>query len=94
MEDLVTGGDDLDEMLAEGWLDFDFASVYHGRLLLTADPGVHAYISTACLHGDHDYCNSTVRRNDEQKKVPAQCKTCEASCLCPICHREEPLTRT
>jgi hypothetical protein len=41
----------------------------------------HAYISTACQHGRHDYCES--RDGAVGAKVPRRCKFCPATCLCP-----------
>lgn len=37
---------------------------------------IHFYVSTYCVHGDHDHCRLA-------------CKICEAMCLCP-CHEEKP----
>lgn len=48
------------------------------------DDGQHRYLSTACLHGDHGYCAAKVGAQGEKR--PAQCKFCEARCLCS-CHR-------
>lgn len=45
---------------------------------------LHAYVSTACLHGQCDYCAASARP-DGVPKEPARCKFCEAPCLCP-CH--------
>jgi hypothetical protein len=59
----------------------------------------HHYLSTACLHGHHDYCAApTVSREGGwqvigpsysskpgEAKTPAQCKFCDARCICP-CH--------
>jgi hypothetical protein len=78
--------DDLDRHLAERWLDLNFAVGYYASLLLQSPPGVHAYISTACLHGHHDYCNAAVRP-DGCAKEPAECKFCISPCQCPICHK-------
>lgn len=44
----------------------------------------HAYLSTACLHGEHGYCQS----DRCGTKVPAVCKFCSAPCGCD-CHRPE-----
>lgn len=44
----------------------------------------HIYLSTACLHGQHLYCQNKVGA-DGQKK-PAECKWCTARCICE-CHR-------
>lgn len=45
---------------------------------------VHEYLSTACLHGEHDYCLSMT--GAAGKKRPGQCKFCEAICICPTCN--------
>ncbi len=57
------------------------------------DPGRHRYLSTGCLHGDHDHCNCAWTR-DGQPKTPGVCKFCAAPCECG-CHRpatDKPLT--
>lgn len=46
----------------------------------------HVYLSTACLHERHDHCNAMV--GYEGVKRPAQCKWCEARCIC-VCHSKE-----
>lgn len=57
----------------------------------------HRYLSTACLHGRHDYCNApTVSRDGTwqaigpsysallgEPKTAARCKFCSAPCECP-----------
>jgi hypothetical protein len=49
---------------------------------MTASTSVpHAYISTACQHGHHEYCESQV--GSLGAKVPKRCKFCPATCLCP-----------
>lgn len=62
--------------------------------------GRHRYLSTACLHGDHEYCVApTVSRDGRwtslgpsysaarnEPKNPAECKFCDAPCRCR-CHR-------
>lgn len=45
---------------------------------------VHVYLSTGCLHGQHDYCNAP-QRPDGTGKRAAECKFCGAPCRCP-CH--------
>jgi hypothetical protein len=59
------------------------ASASGGCVLPAGQP--HRYTSTACLHGEHDYCSGTTRQ-DGGSKTPAQCKFCRAKCLC-ICHQ-------
>jgi hypothetical protein len=44
---------------------------------------VHDYLSTGCLHGQHDYCSAMTGRTGD--KAPASCKFCAAPCRCP-CH--------
>lgn len=44
----------------------------------------HIYLSTGCLHGDHDYCKAMTGANGTKR--PAQCKSCGAHCICR-CHR-------
>ena len=46
--------------------------------------GIHAYLSTGCLHGDHDYCNAMTGMNGTKR--PGVCKHCPAACRCH-CHR-------
>lgn len=46
--------------------------------------GDSLYLSTSCLHGDHDYCKNTVGRVGS--KIPSRCKFCGALCVCPICN--------
>ena len=48
-------------------------------------PTVHDYLSTGCLHGEHDYCRCDVGRTGP--KTPGQCKFCAAPCRCG-CHAE------
>lgn len=49
--------------------------------------GPHRYLSTGCLHRNHEHCRSTVAA-DGHTKTPGTCKFCTAVCVCP-CHREE-----
>jgi hypothetical protein len=46
----------------------------------------HSYLSTACLHGRHDYCAAVV--GSQGPKLPATCKFCEAECIC-ACHEDD-----
>ena len=43
----------------------------------------HHYLSTGCLHDQHDYCSNV--DGIAGLKKPAQCKFCTAPCQCP-CH--------
>lgn len=47
--------------------------------------GPHHYLSTGCLHGEHDYCQG--KTGMAGAKMPAKCKFCDARCECG-CHRE------
>lgn len=47
----------------------------------------HQYLSTACLHGEHDYCNST--EGHAGPKRPGRCKFCDALCTCQVCQHIE-----
>ena len=44
----------------------------------------HVYLSTGCLHGEHDYCQAMT--GHAGAKRPGQCKFCSALCTCP-CHQ-------
>lgn len=46
----------------------------------------HVYLSTACLHGEHGYCQAVTGRCGS--KTPAVCKFCSAPCVCR-CHAPE-----
>ena len=46
--------------------------------------GEHVYLSTGCLHGDHEYCKAD-RATVGVAKEPACCKFCTAPCICE-CH--------
>lgn len=48
------------------------------------DVDPHVYLSTACLHGEHAYCQSAA--GPAGTKKPAECKFCTARCICE-CHR-------
>lgn len=43
----------------------------------------HYYLSTGCLHGEHEYCQSMVGTRGEKR--PGRCKFCDARCVCE-CH--------
>lgn len=47
----------------------------------------HRYLSTACLHGEHDYCKAMVGQQGDKR--PARCKFCDALCVCHVCQHEE-----
>jgi hypothetical protein len=51
-------------------------------------PG-HEYLSTACLHEQHDYCKSKIT-DTGISKFPAECKFCKAPCICG-CHEEREM---
>lgn len=48
----------------------------------------HYYLSTSCLHAQHEYCASTLGANGETvwAKTPRSCKFCKAPCIC-VCHQ-------
>lgn len=48
------------------------------------NPDAHVYLSTGCLHDEHDYCKA--RNGAAGPKKPGQCKFCGAPCVCE-CHR-------
>lgn len=50
-------------------------------------PTIHDYISTSCLHGDHEHCRSAVNAAGGEK-TPGTCKHCKAVCRCPDCDHE------
>lgn len=61
-----------------------------------ADPpastrATHQYLSTGCLHDKHDYCQSMT--GHAGAKRPAQCKFCDAKCVC-WCHTTTPKETT
>lgn len=45
--------------------------------------GGHTYLSTGCLHGEHEHCQSMVGTQGEKR--PGRCKFCDATCICR-CH--------
>lgn len=48
--------------------------------------GKHIYLSTSCLHDDHEYCQRTTGHMG--LKEPTECKFCNRKCIC-TCHTEE-----
>jgi hypothetical protein len=46
----------------------------------------HSYLSTACLHMQHNDCLRNVNAKTGMAKKPGSCKYCEAPCHCP-CHQ-------
>jgi hypothetical protein len=83
--------DDLDQYLAERWHDLVFATTYHAALQAKT-PGIHVYLSTACLHGAHETCKVDTFRYDGTYKVAASCKSCGSPCMCPVCHMSPRLS--
>lgn len=47
-------------------------------------PAVHEYMSTSCLHGEHEHCRSSVSATGGAK-TPGTCKHCTAVCRCLVC---------
>ncbi|MFI7890926.1 hypothetical protein ACIFUY_06635 [Streptomyces sp. CACIS-1.16CA] len=45
--------------------------------------GIHHYLSTGCLHGEHGYCQG--KTGMVGAKRPASCKFCGVACQCG-CH--------
>ena len=66
---------------AGGWRDRIAAALVR---LAHRIAGGHVYLSTGCLHGDHDYCQNMTGLAG--KKRPATCKFCKAPCICG-CHQ-------
>ena len=49
----------------------------------------HLYLSTACLAGEHDYCQAMVGARGQ--KLPGVSKFSGAVCICPVCdHGDGP----
>jgi hypothetical protein len=49
----------------------------------------HFYLSTACLHGEHDACGKL--QHDRGECGSPHCKYCPEVCVCPRCrHRGQP----
>lgn len=46
----------------------------------------HVYLSTGCLHDNHEYCQSMT--GIQGSKRGGKCKHCDAQCVC-TCHTEE-----
>lgn len=53
------------------------------ELNIEPEPEPHVYLSTGCLHGDHDYCAAMTGYQGEKRS--SQCKFCDARCVCD-CH--------
>lgn len=67
---------------AIGWLAVCLTRAAH-RL------GTHRYLSTSCLHGEHDYCQSNTGLGGAKK--PSRCKFCGAVCCCRTCRHSDRL---
>lgn len=52
---------------------------------------VHDYLSTACLHGEHGYCQGAARLAGGSKS-PGCCTFCGAPCRCS-CHADGDAAR-
>ena len=61
------------------------AEVVHAAAadILQHHHGSHVYLSTGCLHDDHDYCKSMTGLNGAKR--PGSCKHCATPCIC-ACH--------
>jgi hypothetical protein len=67
----------------------EYVGVKVGPVIKVGDRAVdHQYLSTGCLHGEHDYCKATESRAGAKR--PAQCKWCAAPCTCS-CHADQPV---
>lgn len=53
--------------------DVDKEALLAVRHVLMMPGGQHVYVSTACLHNEHEKCRIS-------------CKFCESRCVCPDCH--------
>lgn len=51
---------------------------------LPDDGAVHIYLSTGCLHSEHDYCKGEAGLAGPKR--PGECKFCRAACRC-TCHK-------
>lgn len=53
--------------------------------VLTLVTGTHHYVSTGCVHGNHEHCRSAINAAGGSK-APGTCKFCPATCGCPGCN--------
>jgi len=53
-------------------------------------PRRHIYLSTGCLHGHHEYCQSMT--GQQGAKRPGRCKFCDSRCVCS-CHEKRLVNR-
>lgn len=60
----------------EGLIDLVLRALYTDHVM---------YLSTACLHDEHEHCNSSVAIDGGPKQA-GKCKFCESRCVCP-CHK-------
>ncbi len=56
---------------------------WRGELVGAAVGVAHAYLSCACLHGQHEQCGLLQRERGDEGAP--HCKFCPAVCLCPTC---------
>lgn len=63
-------------VVRHSYRDGAFALVQAALAATLPKPEVHAYISTACQHGEHERCRRT-------------CKFCPAECRCDCGHQSE-----
>ena len=64
----------------------EFKGSRHDMTVCPAPVDDHVYLSTGCIHGDHDYCKSMTGLNGAKR--PESCKGCGSRCIC-VCHEEE-----
>ncbi len=76
----------VEEVFAERG-NWDPFIVWHAGDVLHIDRDDHVYLSTSCLHDEHDYCQSETGLCGQ--KTPSVCKFCKAACICP-CHAKTP----
>lgn len=66
---------------AGGWRDRIAAALVR---LAHRIVGRHSYLSTGCLHGDHEYCQDMTGLAGAKR--PGECKFCQGACICG-CHQ-------
>lgn len=86
-EELMARMCNLAEEIFKDRVGWDPAMVAMIGDVLQIDCDEHVYLSTSCLHDEHEYCQSETGLLGQ--KVPASCKFCKADCICP-CHAKTP----
>lgn len=81
--------DHVHSLPGEGWDGFVVGLAGDQLGIDTALPdGTHIYMSTSCLHGEHEHCKAMVGTTGEKR--PGSCKWCDAVCRCPVCKHDMP----